>query len=710
VPEVHLAGCRSRPLASYLKGLGLLRVVASQADPGVRARWRAGVLELRSELDSADLASYLVDRYRPAPVLSPWNGRSGFYVRGGTSAIDAVAQIEDSSDSRLEGYRKLIAITRSILQDMGIHETPEGDRKAQLVRHLRRSWPDEAVEWLDAAIVSTGEGLAFPPVLGSGGNDGSYDFSSNYMQALASLLLGDPAASRSFVEAALFGVTAQMGTVKLGHLDRDAMSTNPPVGAPPSLGNPWDVVLAVEGTLILVAGASRRHGAAIGGMAVAPFTARRTAAGYGSAAAAESGKAELWLPLWPTWARHTEIVTLMREARADVASGGRRRPASSGLDFARACAELGVARGIDAFERYAILERAGQANLAVPVGRVSVEPRPAAAALRSIDGWLGRLLRRADSFPRSVQREARILERAAFRLATRGRSADACAVIEAIGAVEHALARSPGAADTGLRPLMGAPAAPWIEAANDGTPELAFAVAIASLRDRKPGLPGLRDYLHGTRDQGREYDDDRRHAVEGNSAAALLAAVHARRHLDAGRNGTGERRKLGFDLGYWCHMGAARMFAAGALDDSRILSLLLGFAVLDHRADGSVPSHDWGRGVAHPVFDVLALTWNLSVPGGEAGDVEWLGPRPGWAARLAAGATASVVRDAIFRLRLAGHRPLLRAEDVLSGALPGNRLAAALLPSFNPREVRKLERKLTLVKEPDHLEEEMEVT
>lgn len=710
MPEVRLTGCRSRPLASYLKGLGVLRVVAMQADPGARARWRNGALELRSELGHDEVASFLVHRYAPAPILSPWNGRSGFYVRGGATAAQVVEQIERSRTPRLERYRDLIQLTRSLLADLGIDETPTGDLKARLVRHLRRCWPDEAVEWLDATVVPTAHRVAFPPVLGTGGNDGSYDFSSNYMQALTTLVLGDAGASGSFARAALTDASTRMDTINLAHLNRDAMSTNAPVGEPPSLGNPWDVLLAVEGTLVLVAGASRRHGAAIGGIAVAPFTARPTAAGYGSAVPGETGKAELWLPLWPTWARHSELVTLMREARAEVTSGSRRRPAASGLDFARASAELGVARGIEAFERYAILERAGQSNLAVPVGRITVSARPAAAALRSIDGWLGRLLGRAGSCPRGVQLEARHLERAAFSLAARGRPGDACAVIEAIGAVEHTLARSAGVTDAGLRPLTAAPAAPWIEAADDGSPELAVAASIASLRDRRSGLPGLRDYLHGTRDGGREYDEDRRHAVAGNSVPALLAAIHARRHLDAGRNGAGERHELGFDLGSWCRLGAARMFAAGTLDDERVLRLLLGLAVLDHRDGGSVQSREWGKGVTQPAFDVLALAWNASVRSGEAGDGEHFGPRPGWAARLAAGATAPVVREAILRLRLAGSRPLLHADDVLAGAPPGKRLAAALLAPLSGRDVHNLERKLTLDEESDHISEEMEVT
>src|SRR5690554_4725912 len=39
LPEIGLDGCRPTPLASYLKAIGVLRLVGEQADPGVRGRW-----------------------------------------------------------------------------------------------------------------------------------------------------------------------------------------------------------------------------------------------------------------------------------------------------------------------------------------------------------------------------------------------------------------------------------------------------------------------------------------------------------------------------------------------------------------------------------------------------------------------------------------------------------------------------------------------
>jgi CRISPR-associated protein Csx17 len=120
VPELRLPGCRTQPLLGYLKGLGLLRVVARQADPEARARWSGDVLELSSCLDRDSLSEFLLRSYSPTPILSPWNGRSGFYVRGNSTAVGALKRIESSDDERLGSYRAAISVAREVLARLGV--------------------------------------------------------------------------------------------------------------------------------------------------------------------------------------------------------------------------------------------------------------------------------------------------------------------------------------------------------------------------------------------------------------------------------------------------------------------------------------------------------------------------------------------------------------------------------------------------------------
>ena len=71
-----LAGLRPEPLASYLAGLGLVRLVGEQSDPAATFAWSPDGLVIDTTV--ADVARWLTDEYVPTPVLSPWNGGSGF--------------------------------------------------------------------------------------------------------------------------------------------------------------------------------------------------------------------------------------------------------------------------------------------------------------------------------------------------------------------------------------------------------------------------------------------------------------------------------------------------------------------------------------------------------------------------------------------------------------------------------------------------------
>jgi len=698
--ELRLAGCRSRPLASYLKALGLLRVVARQADPEAKARWHAGVLELSSVLDRPALSEFLLERYAPSPIVSPWNSGAGFFPSKPKSQR-ALEWIEHSRAPRFELLAETISTARAILAEHGLTpDLPKKERDAKLkqakhdiVAALRARCPDEAVEWIDAAVVVLGADLAFPQALGgSGGLDGNFDFAGNFGQAIAATLAeGTDERSRELLAGALDGTQASLDRLSMGYVFRDDSPVNSPAGRADALGNPWDLILAVEGSLVLVAGAARTHGVDTERALVSPFSARPTAAGYGSAVAGERGKAELWLPMWERWTGLIELETLVREARAQV---GRRR-ARSGLDFVRAAGGLGVARGIDAFERFVVLERSGQSSLAVPVGRIDVRPRPAAEAIGSIDRWLGQVLRyAAGDRPAAHRRAIRALERALFTFADDPCPAGAGVVLEALGAVESTLAvAGKRATDAGLAPLAFAPAAPWLEAAEDGSHELEVASALASLRgERLGGRSALRDYLHGTavdeRGRRRYPDQSRPAAPRRGSALNRLAAIHVARDRELAANDRGAASGVqAFQWGIRCALGSARLLVTGALDEERVVRLTGGLALLDFAKARRSPSTS-AAAFPVPVFDLLALAWQ-----GPAD--EPLAPRQGWAAQLASGGVGQVIADACLRLRLARRPPRLEASDLHVSPGQGPRLTAALLVHLLPGDRELLTRRLT---------------
>src|ERR1019366_9222425 len=108
---IRLGGCALEPLGSYLKALSVLRLVSEQADGSARGWWERGSFHLETELDDNGLVSFFLERYRPTPILSPWNGGSGFYPKDRKVGIDAIAT---SNEERFSVYREAIQLVKGI--------------------------------------------------------------------------------------------------------------------------------------------------------------------------------------------------------------------------------------------------------------------------------------------------------------------------------------------------------------------------------------------------------------------------------------------------------------------------------------------------------------------------------------------------------------------------------------------------------------------
>ena len=125
--DLTLAGCAPVPIASYLKSLGILRLVAEQADGAARGAWSAEAFVLRSELDADGLRRFLLDEYRPSPIVAPWNGGSGFDPKDNREAHEAIAAGEAA---RFEALRPVIGASRELVARFALAESPKGDAKA----------------------------------------------------------------------------------------------------------------------------------------------------------------------------------------------------------------------------------------------------------------------------------------------------------------------------------------------------------------------------------------------------------------------------------------------------------------------------------------------------------------------------------------------------------------------------------------------------
>ncbi len=677
VHDVTLTGCSPEPLFGYLKALGVLRLIAEQKDPRARGYWEADRFHLVSFLSPDEILRFFVDEYRPTPILAPWNGASGFW--DSTTANKTLVVVRDSTNPRLEEYRKTIRVAEGLLKDMGLRDTPVGEKKAAVLRACRALFPDSAIRWLDAAYLLTEDKPRFAAVLGTGGNDGKLDFTNNLMQNLLRVMDAnagvsgqgggkkpsrakrvDPAeAPLARLEMALFqrGM-ATLAVTAVGQFHPGG------VGGPngiqgfeaDSLVNPWDFVFMLEGAVFLAGAAVWRLGTAHRGQAAFPFTVYTSAAGWGSLddGVKSSARGELWLPLWPHPATVRELERLFGEGRAQVG----RRQARDGLDFARAVAGLGIDRGIQAFQRYGFLQRSGKAYLAAPLGRLPVRARTEVGLLQETDQWLDSLRRVAggENAPASIKRSVRRIEDAIFAYCQRGGALALQDVLVALGRAEQYLANSPKLHEK-VRPLQGL-SVRWLHACDDGSAEFRLAAAVASINDKTVG-PVRTNLEPVARSKGRRFawiKDNPDVVWHGNNTVWNLAAVLERRRL-MGEHAS--QRTLPIAGRLSTPLDDVAAFLNGNLDEDRLGDLIWAFAALEWDRFKNADLPWWRMGPipaklprAYVVLKLLFLPKGLPIEGATGPIL--VKPEPGVMAALRVGDLDRAVGVAARRLRATG--------------------------------------------------------
>src|SRR5437868_3881600 len=110
----HLHGCAPEPLAFYLKGLGVLRILTEQKDPAALGWWQDEHFCLLTRLDREALEKFFLEEYAPTSFVSPWNKGSGFFI----SNDKGLAPIERSTAPRLASFRDGILAARRQLTDL----------------------------------------------------------------------------------------------------------------------------------------------------------------------------------------------------------------------------------------------------------------------------------------------------------------------------------------------------------------------------------------------------------------------------------------------------------------------------------------------------------------------------------------------------------------------------------------------------------------
>ena len=696
-----LPGLRPDPLASYLAGIGLIRLLGEQADAAAAAAWTDDGLAISTTV--GDLATWLADEYIPTPVLSPWNNGSGFGAKDKEPkrTLDA---LRAHPSPRLEHLRAAIPVAERVskeARDKGwLGDSPKSGDKGRAVQEFRNWCPDVLLPWIDATVVLGGEEPIFPPLLGTGGNDGRLDFSTNFHQRLLDVLdVTDKGRARSLASAQdlLTGTETQpLADAAVGQFDPGAAGGpgSSPFGAAGSRVNPWGYVLLVEGTLLFAASTVRRHEHG-GGRAAIPFTVYSSPDGSATGAEGEESRGEIWVPVWRTPFTLAEIRQLFGEARASW----RGHPARRAVEFYAATRTLGVARGVDEFVRYGLHRRNGLAYAATPVDRFDVRSNSNVRLVASVEDWPARL--RSD-LSSGIQMAMRQFEAAHLKYARNGQAIDLARMLASLTTLEQVVGRSSRTRDNVAvrRPPS---AQPFLDvlAAKESS-ELRIAVGLASCATvpgpdpaRTPARTMRRILLpvdppgpgEQARSAGRWRDTPLVAGLGVRPLGRVLADVLAWRSRTAGDEPDQEafRGVPTFRRGIPVPAMDLHAFARGQLDEAELDLWLRACLALDWRGvQRKWSASDTSPGAPVPTLGLLhPFARGLAMDRGESGTAK-LGLRPDWANRLAAGQIPAVHNEAVARLRQAGwlavpYPPCIAAGKALTDP-DGSRLAAALVP------------------------------
>jgi CRISPR-associated protein Csx17 len=709
-----LSGLRPEPLASYLAGLGLIRVIGEQADPAATAAWTPAGLVISTTMP--DIAAWLAEEYVPTPVLSPWNNGSGFGSKD-KEPLRALTALREHPSPRLTPFQDAIQVAQQVVSKARtagwITDAGGGGDKGRVVQEFRNRCPDALLPWIDAAVVLAGKDTFFPPLLGTGGNDGRLDFSTNFHQRLLDVIgtserhrVRSVAIARDLLADA---ESEQLADAAIGQFDPGSAGGpgSSRFGAAVSLVNPWGYVLFVEGALLFAASAVRRNQYAVGRAAM-PFTVQGSPDGSASGAAGEESRGEVWAPVWAREFTLAEIKQVFAEARASW----RGRPARRAVDFYAATRTLGVARGVSEFTRYGLQRRNGLAFAAIPLARVDVRQRPEVRLAAEVEDWASRFS--GSDASAAVGQAARGFEAAHLDYARDGGALPLARLLAALTGLEQAVGRS-GRARDAAPVRYPPPARRFLDVlSQDESRELRVAVGLASCAT----LPGtdqaaipsrtLRQVLlpidpgvAGDKSQpnGRWRDAPLITGFGSRTLSQVLADVLIWRSRTAAAE-RGEEKFRGvttFRLGIPVPAADLHGLASGELDEKVLDLYLRACLALSWRN----VRHEWRSATPDVPVATLGLLHPLAngiAPGGGNNDEPELALSPDWPARLVAGQVRAVHREATARLRQAGWAAVPAPPEECAG--DGVRIAAALMARcLRPASV--LSRIAIRIKSPD---------
>ena len=618
---LELRGCMPEPLGNYLKGLGVFRLIAEQADPRARAWWKDGVLWLYTKWSLDEVIDFFIQGigenkspiYSPTPIFAPWGGRPGFYDDGNQKAKARLASLRALNPAnRFSTAQQAIKSTDDVLGNRGwtdLSKKQRAELKPDIVAAMRNAWSSSAVDWYDACL-SLEEDARFGFLFGTGGNEGSADITNNFWELIEETI-GLPTPNADAREAL---IAAVFGTPRVGGTSRTAGQHFPLAAGSSNCGqeffgsssaNPWDVILMMEGAVLFAGATTKRLSQHGKGKAAFPFMIDHLATGELSASINDEAKqdgqivrcrAEFWMPLWQSATSLPEIHALLSEGRLQRRSGEKTEHTLHAME---AIKTLGSSRGVETFHRVGLFERRGKGYyLASSLGfhATSRSSESFATQLAEVDGFrqqVYRNLRAGPGIPDRIMRARQRFHAALATLLERDENGAVSASDALLGVLAgtSAIEREVALLKDRAQLLTPCPALTnsWLPNRVGGS-EYALARAVAgiaawgesSIDRQRPAVEAVRANLLPVARQGRSWawDKTTRSAVwtRGAPLDANLAAVLRRRLIDAER-GAGEGLPL------WSPHAASfedlLAFWQATVDEQRLIDLIQTLSLID---------------------------------------------------------------------------------------------------------------------------------
>ena len=634
MPILTLHGCSPEPLGNYLKALGVFRLVAEQADPAARAWWEAGILRLATRFDESTLQSFFLGQnpsdpaFAPSPIFAPWGGRPGFYEEGSNAGAKQRFERLVSSENDRKQLGPANSVLRKLRDLLSTHQAWNGKTKKTefpwrsaekgkkdknlLMATCRNTMPSPFIDWMDACLALEDD-ASFGILFGTGGNEGSADITNNFWLFIEHCIgfpkahedSGKWLASSLFSEPRLSGLKETSGQL----FPSSAKGENIGQGFTGATAtNPWDVVLAMEGSMLFAGAMTKRLSQHGRGKAAFPFMLDHIGTGQPS----ESGrdepqqdarkskcKGEIFIPLWDKPITVSELKSLLAEGRLQTPAGN---PAAYSVQAFEAIAGLGVSTGIRAFRRVGFFERRGNVNIAATLEVVPV-PRRKSRLLQLIDELklfrisAFRNLREGPAIPVRLLSAKQRLEGSiaqALRDACHGseiQNSDCQMILRSAAALlrECSVTKSARSSIGPCGPLSTI----WVSSEGitclDKSPECGLALAIASLlpwgqskKSRELSVGPLLTNLVPVVRKGKRWEWAERSRApvwsEGASLLTNLSAVIRRRLVDS-QSGKGE----GLPLVSFRPASLDDLWRLwnGELDESRLAQLIRALALVD---------------------------------------------------------------------------------------------------------------------------------